>query len=370
MRLTAVEPGDQSRRGDDPVGVLAQLGDLGPVEVPVKPDAEPAAAADVGRPEEPPPRDTLLLMKFAIAIPQFYADGEFDPGAFRAYFARAEELGFDSAWTQEAVLGAGPQLSPIETMTYAAACTERMRLGCVVFVSTLHNPVHLAKSLSTLDQLSRGRIEVGVGTGGRGRPFAAFGVDPHRYVARFTEGVKLMQALWTEPLVTFHGEFWQLENAAMEPKPFQKPYPPLWFGGASEPALRRAVRLGGHGFFGAGSSPTDKFAEQVRIVRSALAEAGRTQGPAGDFAIAKRVYIAIDEDAGRARTRMNAALEGIYGYRVPAIEAAAITGTAADCVREVNQVAAAGAELILFTALFDQREQMEQLAAAVLPKLG
>ena len=217
-------------------------------------------------------------MKFAIAIPQFYADGEFDPEAFRAYFARAEELGFDSAWTQEAVLGAGPQLSPIETMTYAAACTERMRLGCVVFVSTLHSPVHLAKSLSTLDQLSRGRIEVGVGTGGRGRPFAAFGVDPHRYVARFTEGVKLMQALWTEPRVTFHGEFWQLENAAMEPKPFQKPYPPLWFGGASEPALRRAVRLGGHGFFGAGSSPTDKFAEQVRIVRAALAEAQARRG--------------------------------------------------------------------------------------------
>ena len=107
-------------------------------------------------------------MKFAIAIPQFYADGEFDPAAFRAYFARAEELGFDSAWTQESILGAAPQLSPIETMTYAAACTERMRLGCVVFVSTLHSPVHLAKSVSTLDQLSRGRIEIGVGTGGRG----------------------------------------------------------------------------------------------------------------------------------------------------------------------------------------------------------
>jgi probable F420-dependent oxidoreductase len=305
-------------------------------------------------------------MKFAIAIPQFYADGEFDPEAFRAYLARAEELGFESAWTQEKVLGTGPQLSPVETMTYAAACTERLRLGCVVFVSTLHNPVHLAKSVSTLDQLSRGRIEVGVGTGGRGRPFAAFGVDPHRYVARFTEGIKVMKALWTEPTVTFHGEFWQLENAAMEPKPFQKPYPRLWFGGASEPALRRAVRMG-DGFFGAGSSSTDKFAEQVQVVRAALAEAGRA---AGDFPIAKRVYIGIDEDAQRARARMDAALEGIYGYRVPAIEAAAITGTAAECVRDVNEVVAAGAELILFTALFDQRDQMEQLAAAVLPKLG
>jgi len=305
-------------------------------------------------------------MKFAIAIPQFYADGKFNPAGFRAYFARAEELGFDSAWTQEAVLGPGPQLSPIEAMTYAAACTERMRLGCAVFVSTLHNPVHLAKSVSTLDQLSRGRIEVGVGTGGKGRPFAAFGVDPTRYVSRFTEGIALMKALWTEPRVTFHGEFWQLENAPMEPKPFQKPYPRLWFGGASEPALRRAVQLG-DGFFGAGSSSTAKFAEQVQIVRAALAEAGR---PATDFPIAKRVYIEIDENAERARSRMNAALERIYGTRVPAIEAAAITGPAADCVREVNQVAAAGAELILFTALFNQREQMERLASAVLPKLG
>jgi probable F420-dependent oxidoreductase len=304
-------------------------------------------------------------MKFAIAIPQFYADGEFDPEAFRGYLARAEELGFDSAWTQESTLGAGAQLGPIEAMTYAAACTTRIRLGCVVFVSTLHSPVHLAKSISTLDQLSRGRIDVGVGTGGKGRPFAAFGVDPRRYISRFTEGIELMKALWTEPRVTFDGEFWQLQDTPMEPKPFQKPYPPLWFGGASEPALRRAVRMG-DGFFGAGSSPTARFAEQVQIVRAALAQAGR---PAGSFPIAKRVYIAVDDDSQRARKRINAALEGIYGRRVPAIEAAAIAGTAAECIREVNQVAAAGAELILFTALSGQREQMERLAATVLPEI-
>jgi len=305
-------------------------------------------------------------MRFAIAIPQFYSDGEFDPTAFRAYLARAEELGFDSAWTQEQVLGSWSQLAPIETMTYAAACTQRMRLGCVVFVSTLHSPVHLAKSLSTLDQLSRGRIEIGVGTGGRGRPFAAFGVDPSRYVARFTEGIALMKALWTEPRVTFDGEFWHLQDAAMEPKPYQKPYPPLWFGAASEPALRRAVRLG-DGFFGAGSSSTARFAEQVVLVRRALAEAGR---PAESFPIAKRVYVAIDEDAERARARVNAALAQLYGHRSEAIEAAAVAGTAADCVRELHQVAEAGAELILCTTLFDQAEQMERLAATVIPKLG
>jgi probable F420-dependent oxidoreductase len=306
-------------------------------------------------------------MRYAISIPQFYADGEFDPVEFRNYCTGVEQLGlFESAWTQENVLSASPQLSPLEVMTYAAACTERMRLGCVVFVSSLHLPVHLAKSLASLDQLSGGRLEVGVGTGGKYRPFAAFGMSPERYVARFTEGVQLMKALWTEPRITFDGEFYQLADAAMEPKPLQKPYPPLWFGANGEPALRRAVRLG-QGFFGAGSSPTAKFAEQVQIVRAALAESGRD---AADFPIAKRVYIAVDDNTARARERINGAMEAIYGRRVPDIEAAAIAGSPADCAAEVAKVAAAGAELILFTTMFEQAEQAARLASGVIPRLG
>ena len=308
----------------------------------------------------------MRFMRFAISIPQFYADGEFDPAAFRRYFARVEELGYDSGWTLEQLLGGKPVLGAIETMTYAAACTRRLRLGCVVLVSTLHSPVHLAKSLGTLDQLSGGRLEVGVGAGGKARPFGAFGVDPGRYLARFSEGLALMKALWTEPSVTFDGQFWQLDDAALEPKPAQKPYPPLWFGGAAPAALRRAVRLG-DGFFGAGSTPTAAFAEQVRTVRAAVAESGRA---AGGFPIAKRVYIAVGSDAGRARDRVNAELERLYGQRVPDIEAAAIAGTPAGCVRAVREVAEAGAELILFSTLFEPAEQAERLAAEVIPRLG
>lgn len=165
-------------------------------------------------------------MRFDISLPQGVADGTFDASAFRGYLTRADELGFGGAWTMEQVLGASPRLSPIEVLTYAAACNERLRLGCAVFVTPLHNPVHLAKSLSTLDQLSRGRLDVGVGTGGRNRPFAAFGVEPETYVARFSEGLQLMKACWTEPQIDFEGRFWQLHGEAMEPKPFQKPHPP------------------------------------------------------------------------------------------------------------------------------------------------
>jgi len=308
----------------------------------------------------------MRVMRFAISIPQLYGDGEFDPVAFRDYCARVEELGFESGWTQESILGASEQLGPLETMTYAAACTQRLRLGCAVFVSTLHTPVHLAKSIAMLGQLSQGRVDVGVGTGGRHRPFAAFGISADRYAARFAEGVALMKALWTQPRVTFDGEFWQLTDAAMEPKPAQKPYPPTWFGANGESALRRAARLG-DGFFGAGSTPTARFAEQVPVVRAALTEFGRDPAT---FPIAKRLYIAVDDDAARARQRINDAMELVYGRRVPDIEAAAVAGTPADCAAEVARAAEAGAELILFTTLFDQAEQAERLAAEVIPRLG
>jgi alkanesulfonate monooxygenase SsuD/methylene tetrahydromethanopterin reductase-like flavin-dependent oxidoreductase (luciferase family) len=171
--------------------------------------------------------------------------------------------------------------------------------------------------------------------------------------------------------VTFQGEFFSLDGAAMEPKPFQKPYPRLWFGGSAEAAVRRGVRLC-DGFFGAGSSTTEAFAAQVSVVRDALAAAGRAQGfGPGEFPVAKRIYIGVDPaDSERARSRTNAALEAMYGQRVPSIEAAAVTGTVAECVDGVRAVIDAGAELILFTPLFEVAEQMELVAAELIPALG
>ena len=298
-------------------------------------------------------------MYFAISIPQHFADGTFEPAKLRTYLSRAEALGFHSAWTQEAVLGSAPTLAPLELMTFAAACTERLRLGCAVFVSPLHNPVHLAKAISTLDQLSRGRLEIGLGIGGR-RMFSAFEVDPTHLVARFTEGIRLMQACWTEPRITFAGRFWQLEGAAMEPKPFQKPYPPLWIGGNQPPAVRRALRYG-TGFFGAGSSTTAQFAQQVQVLRAALAEAHRDPAT---FPIAKRVYIAIEDDLTRAHERVDAALKEIYGSA--GLGAVAVYGPPSACISGLREVAQAGADLIQLRPLYDDAEQMERLAAEVL----
>lgn len=306
-------------------------------------------------------------MRFAISIPQEFPDGSFDHDAFAGYLARAEELGFESAWTQEQVFGSSPRLSPTEAMTYAAACTRRLRLGCSVYVSPLHIPVHLAKSIASLDQLSRGRLEIGFGTGGRGRPFSAFGLTPDHLVTRFTEGLALMKACWTQERISFDGRFWQVDGEAMEPKPFQKPYPPLWLGGSAPAAVQRAARLA-DGFFGAGSTTTERFAEQVKVLRETLAADGRD--PAS-FPVAKRVYLTLDDDAQRARDRMTAGLVRVYGEAFGSkLLPVAVTGPPGACVQGLRAVADAGAELILLTVLFDDAAQMERLAAEVLPQLA
>jgi len=301
-------------------------------------------------------------MRFAISIRQDARDSRFDGRAFRAHLRRVEELGlFESAWVLEQVLGAAGSLAPLQTLAYAAACTERVRLGCAVFVLPLHNPVHLAKAISSLDCLSHGRVEVGVATGGRRRPFDAFGVDADRPVARFNEALAVMKACWTEREINFDGQWWKLQGASMEPKPVQTPHPPVWFGGSAPAAMRRAVR-GGAGFMGAGSETTARFAEQVEVVREELNAHGRKPET---FRIGKRVYLHVEDDAELGRRRLEDALTRQYGWG--GWSEHLLAGPPEACAAGIRAVADAGAELILLNPLIDESGQLERLAAEVIP---
>jgi probable F420-dependent oxidoreductase len=303
-------------------------------------------------------------MRFAISIPQYARDGGFDDGFFRAHLRRVEEVGlFESAWVQEQVIGPAGNLAPLQALAYAAACTEQLRLGCAVFVLPLHNPLHLAKSIASLDCLSHGRVEVGVVTGGRGRPFDAFGIDPDRPVARFNEALALMKACWTEREINFDGRLWKLQGVAMEPKPVQKPHPPVWFGGSAPAGMRRAVRHG-DGFMGAGSQTTAQFGAQVEVVKEELTAQGRDPGT---FRIGKRVYVHVEDDALRGRRRLENALRRHYGR--DGWSEHILAGPAETCVDGIRAVVAAGAELILLNPLLEDAHQLERLATDVIPSL-
>ena len=307
-------------------------------------------------------------MRFSISIPQLDYDG-FDADGVKSYLMRAEELGFEGGWTMEQVVGKSPGIAPLQMLAYAAACTSRLRLGVAVLITSMHDPLQLASAVTAVDRLSHGRLDVGIGHGGKRRPFKAFGVDPQTFVSYFTEGVELMKAAWSdEPTVTFHGRFRDVDGLPIQPKPVQRPHPPLWIGGTAPKALARGVRIG-DAFLGAGSSTTSTFTEAVKTVRRELDEQHKD---ASRFTIGKRVYLMVDDDAARARQRVVDGLHRIYD-NMPGIEDVPVSGTPADVVRGVREVIDAGAEMVLLNpvgaTVAEDREQMERLAAEVIPQL-
>jgi probable F420-dependent oxidoreductase len=304
--------------------------------------------------------------RLAVSIPQTFPTGPISPAGIRTFAQRAEELGFDSLWVQESIIGRQRQLDSIELLTFAAACTTRIRLGAAVLLLPLRAPVPLAKTLATLDQLSGGRLTVAVGLGAASATDLAFGIQPESRLGRFTESVHILKALWTQESANFEGKYWQLREVAMQPKPVQQPHPPLWFGVHHPNALKRTVRYA-DGFIGAGGSSTEQFASEVATLRQLLEAAGRDPAT---FPFAKRVYIAVDDDRERAGQRLAERLGGYSrGGSGPAHERIAVWGSASECLDGLRKVVDAGAELVLLTPLFDEAEQLEIFAAEFKPKL-
>jgi probable F420-dependent oxidoreductase len=294
-----------------------------------------------------------------IAIPQTFT-GSVDIELIRNFVTRAEALGFDSLWVQEQIISDTAILEPVTLLTYVAALTSKSRLGSSVLLTVIRNPVQLAKSLATLDQLSGGRLTVGVGIGGAHVPDSVFGVSGERRARRFVEGLQVMKLLWTQPRATITGDFWRFENVPMEPKPVQQPHPPLWFGARDAIGLRRATRHG-QGWMGAGSSSSADFAQQLGLLRRFLEEEKR---PPSQFSISKRVYIAVDANRDRAERR----LQEWFGVRYKRAEMAArvsLWGGSQECTDKLNELVRAGAQHLMLNPVFDEMEHLESLAEVV-----
>ncbi|QYJ16594.1 hypothetical protein Rxycam_02429 [Rubrobacter xylanophilus DSM 9941] len=209
------------------------------------------------------------------------------PEAISVVARAAEELGYDSVWVMDhAVVPDVPEArqftplvyDPLLTLAYAAAKTGRIRLGTSVLIVPYRSPLVQAKMLATLDALCGGRLIVGVGVGWLPREFEALGVPFRRRGALTEEYLEAMRVLWTsEGPASFRGPTVNFEDVFCEPKPVQRPHPPLWIGGGSEAALRRAVRLG------AAWHPSSRYAgvlaEKIEHLRRLAAVEGREPPP-------------------------------------------------------------------------------------------
>ncbi len=301
------------------------------------------------------------MVKCGIAIPQDFINKPAEMRLVREFVRRAEDLNFESLWVQEQILGSAPVLDPIGLLTYASALTSRMRLGFSMLTSIVYNPVQLAKTLSSLDQMCAGRLTIGISLGGL-TPAAVSGYADRR-VRRFVEGFEVMKALWTQTPASFEGTFWNFKDVAMEPKPVQEPYPPVWFGARQPAALRRSARYA-DGWMSPSSSLED-FSSRRDVVVRALEESGRDPAT---FVISKRVYVAIDEDENRAQQR----LREWFGvrYKDPAeADRVALWGSPAKCVEKLRAFIAAGAGHLLLNPVMDELEQIERIAEEIRPHL-
>ena len=301
-----------------------------------------------------------------IEIPQVFFDGRVDVEHIRQFVIKSETLGYDSLWLQERIIGSFAMLEPVRLLTYVAAVTTELRLGISVVLLTLRNPIQLAKSFSTLDCMSGGRAVLGVGLGGGhlGSHEEVFGYSREKRVTRFTEAVQVMKLLWTEPKATFRGSFWNFKDVSMEPKPIQKPHLPLWFGGHHENALRRAVKYG-NGWMGAGSSSSSAFIRESAMIRQFLTEAKRDPST---FGIAKRIYLAVDDDKDRAERR----LREWFGLRYKNADLGprvCIWGSRDECIEKIQQIVRAGVQHIVFNPMFDEMEHLEICAKELMPHL-
>jgi probable F420-dependent oxidoreductase len=183
---------------------------------------------------------------FGVILPNYGAGSSID--GIRRMAETAEELGFDSMWTTEHIIvgpdaadGYGRVYDPLLTLAWIAGRTDRIGLGTSIVLVPLHNPMHLAKEVATLQELSGGRFTLGVGMGWHKDEFEFMGVDFEGRGRRADEAIRLMRALWSGER-DFDGEYWSFHDATSEPHP--SPQPEIWVGGSSPRALRRVRELG------------------------------------------------------------------------------------------------------------------------------
>jgi probable F420-dependent oxidoreductase len=196
---------------------------------------------------------------------------------------RAEELRYDSLWTFQRLLhpadgdwGASYRAvqDPLISLAYVAAVTQRIRLGVAVVNAPFYAPIVLAKQLTTLDQVSAGRLDVGLGLGWAAEEFTAVGVAQQRRGDRLDEFVDCLRAVWADDPVRFDGEFYHVPAANVAPKPVQRPHPPILLGGGADRALRRAGRLA-DGWISASRHDLRHIGEDIRLIKEVAGQAGR-----------------------------------------------------------------------------------------------
>ena len=282
---------------------------------------------------------------------------------------QVDRCDFDSLWVGDHISMPIPFLDPLQQIAQAAVISRRLTFGVGVYLLPLRNFAPVAKQVSTLDLMTEGRLIFGVGVGGEfPKEYEASGIPHSERGARLSDGIRVLKKFWSGAPVTHESPFLKFENVAMRPTPWQKGGPPIWCGGRSKPALRRAARIGDgwHSY----AITSDMYRNGLALIKETAEEVGRSFSPFGTghllFARVSNDYeSALDEAADHLSTRYNMNMR-------PAAERYGAIGTPQDVAEAIRNFYEAGVRHITLdiAGVYERRgEQLERFSSDVLPLL-
>jgi probable F420-dependent oxidoreductase len=274
--------------------------------------------------------------------------GGLDPGRYREAAVRSEELGYDSIWASDHISYRNPILDVVVALSTFAAVTERITIGAGVVLLPLRHPSVVAKEFASLDFVSGGRLILGVGVGGEGpKDFSAVGVPVRERGARTDEAIRALRELFRGGPASFSGRFFSFEGIEIEPAPAQPGGPPLWVGGRSEAAIRRAAALG-DGWIPIWVTP-ERFARGLEQLPAHVAPA-----------------VTLPAHVGPKRKLYEHLLERYSGdFTEHVVDRYCVAGTPEECAARIREYVDAGAQHVVFNVLeLDDAERLAEVALA------
>jgi probable F420-dependent oxidoreductase len=282
---------------------------------------------------------------------------------------RVEALGFDSVWTGDHVAFHNPLYESLTLLASYASITTRVRLGTAVYLLALRPPAVAAKATATIDVLSGGRLIFGVGVGGENpKEFDLCGVPHAERGARVSEAIDVVRTLWRDTPAAFKGRFSQFDSVSIDPKPVQRPAPPIWVGGRSEAALVRAAHQG-DGWVSY-VVQAERFGRSLARIKTTAAAAGRSLD---GFTAAHLVFITVGRDYETARDTWVRLLSRRYAQDFsPFARKYGVIGTPQQCGESLEAFREVGCGYFIFSVIADRRDEREQLdtiATDIVPRL-
>ena len=295
------------------------------------------------------------------------------------FLLEAEDLGYHGCFlTEHHFTGWGQVSAPLHMLTWLAARTKTLRLGTAVMVLAWHNPMLLAEQTATIDVLSGGRLELGVGRGYRHNEFHGFATDVREAEARFTESLDVMTRAWTSrERFSHHGAFWRFDDVILEPPPLQAPHPPLWVSAGRDASIQAAARNGFRLLLDQ-FTPIPEITRRIAVFRNAAGADFR----ADRIAVARDVFIGesqaeIDDaflrraaghqrmiDAARAPGESAGSHILHWADRPEARDEAALFGTRGEVAAKLHDLSNAGVDYVLCNILGQHRPTLRALHRA------